>query len=183
MFGESIDGKLRIKLQHEPIPSHFGNHTRRCNAEAQPVATDERCLFDGKGAHGEPIDEHMLRLHRQPRDCAAHPLVSRPQDVESVDFSSIDDRKAPDDGGVRSQFLVKHIPLPMSELFRVVQNRMCEAQRKDHRRRNYRPSEWTTPRLIDPCDQTQTPRTKAVFVREAANLLSCPHDEGRCESD
>ena len=167
---EFIDGILLVERQHQPVARHLGDHARRRNAETQAVAPYERRVRHRKRAHRQSIDEHMPRLRRESQHGAAHSLVSRAEDVSAVDFLRFDDGQTPHDRAVCREFLVKRIALFVSELFRIVQDRMREAIRQNHRCRHHRPRERPPPGFIHSCDETQTSRTKIIFVREAANL-------------
>ena len=167
---EFIDGILLVERQHQPVARYLGDHTRRGNAETQSIAPHERRLLHRKRAHRQTVDEHMLRLRRQSHHGPAHSLVSRAEDVNAVDFLRLHDGKTPHDRAVRREFREKRIALPVRELLRIVQHRVREAIRQNHRRRHHRPRERTAPRFIHACDKTQTSRTKIIFVREAANL-------------
>ncbi len=59
VFCESVGGIFFIECQHEPVAGDFGNHACGCNAETEAIAADQRRLFDGKWAHGQPVNEDV----------------------------------------------------------------------------------------------------------------------------
>ena len=155
-------------LQHDPIARDLRDDARRGDAEAQRVATDEGGLLDRKWAHGEAINEHMLRLRSELRDGAAHRLVRRAEDVQPIDLVALDDRVRPADVAARRDFRENRIAPALGELLRVVQQIVPESRRQNHRRRDDRPRERAAPGLIHARHKKQTSRTKKFLMREAA---------------
>lgn len=170
MLCKSIDGIFFIECQHEPVARDFGNDARRGNAETQAVAAHKRGLLDGERLHRKPVNQDMLGLLRQPRNCTAHSFVRGTEDIQPVDFVGFYDREVPQDRGVCGEFFKKHIAFSMCEPFGVRQNRVRIVGRQNHRRSDYRSGERSPARFIDSRYKTQTPLTKIIFMSEAANL-------------
>ena len=166
--GKIVTGKFCIVLHHDPVARDFRNDARGGDAETERVARNERGLRDRKWAHGQSVNEHMLRLRIELRDCAAHGLVRRAEDVDAIDFRDIHNGERKPDLRVRGDFHEEQFPCRGGELLGVVQRSVPESLRQNHRRRDDRPGERTAPGLIHPGHKTQTSRTKLVFMREVA---------------
>lgn len=171
MSGKIVAGKFRIVLHHDSIARDFRNDARGGDAETERVARDERGLRQREWAHGKAINEHMLRLRIELRDCAAHGLVRRAEDVDAIDFRDIHHGERKADLRVRGDFPEEQFSCRGGELLRVVQQSVPESLRQNHRCRDDRPGERTAPGLIHPGHKTQTSRTKLVFMREVAGHL------------
>ena len=78
----------------------------------QRVAADERGLRDGKRAHRQAVDEHVIRRRGQRRHRAAHRFVRGAQDIQAVDLLDLDDRHRPGDFACAGEFRVKPLALP-----------------------------------------------------------------------
>lgn len=167
---ELIAGKLCIQREHQPVAGDFGNHARRSDAETETVATNKGSLRNRKRLNRQPIDQDVVWLRRQASDCTAHPFVGRSEYIQPVDFPRLHDGKTPENRRVVCEFIKQNVTLAGCEFFGVREDSVAVSDWKDNSRRNDWSGKRAAPCFIDSRNKTQTPRTKLVFVREAANL-------------
>lgn len=148
-----VAGMARIHFDHDAITRDLCDDAGRGDAEAQPIAADERGLRIRKWAHRPAVDEHVTRREPKQGDGAAHRFVSGLQDVEPIDILAPDDGHRPHHVGTACECAVKIFPLRWREFLRVVEHLVAEARWQDHRRRHHRPSERAAARFINAGDE------------------------------
>ena len=129
MPGKFIARVLRVPTDHEAVARNFGEHAGRGDAEAEPVAADERGQGMGKGADGPTVDEHMLRRDGKGGDGAAHRFVGGLENVDPVDLGAFHYGERPENRGVSGELVVESLARADGEFFRVVELRVVKLRR------------------------------------------------------
>ncbi len=62
MLRKFVAGVLRVHFHHDAVASDFGDDARGGDAEAARVAADQGGVFDREWAHGQAVDERVIRL-------------------------------------------------------------------------------------------------------------------------
>ena len=165
---KSVGRPARLHCDHEAVARDLRDDARGGDAEAEPVAADERGLRHGEGEHGQAVDQGVVRRGGQCGESAAHRLVGGAEDIQPVDFLGLDYRASPADFAVAGDLGVKPLTGSLGKFFRVIEFAMAKALREHDRCRHYRPSEWPTPGLINSHDPHPALPTQGAFVSEAA---------------
>ncbi len=138
VLAKAIFRKARAEFSHDRIACNFCDHARGCDAEAKAIAIDNSGLSQWKRKHRQAIDERMIGQRRERRDRGSHRFVGGAQNVDLIDFESIDNADGPEDLGVIDQVMINFFAQLRRELFRVVQLPMAEFLGENHRGRNNR---------------------------------------------
>src|SRR5947199_1875898 len=88
--GVVIPDVLRITLRqprHQQITRDFGEDRRASDAEAATIASHDRGVRDRQRTHRASVDDDVVRLDAQARECALHCQHARLIDVDCVDLS------------------------------------------------------------------------------------------------
>jgi hypothetical protein len=72
---ECVLGILGVESEHEAVSGDLGKNTGGRDAEAQAVAANQGGLGLGEGAHGEPVDEHVVGFREKLGDGPPHRFV------------------------------------------------------------------------------------------------------------
>ena len=165
---KSVGGIARLHFDHEAVARDLRDDARGGDAEAEPVAADERGLRHGEGEHGQAVDQGVIGCEDQRGESAAHRFVRGVEDVQPVDFLGLDHSESPADFAVAGDLGVKPFAGSLGKFFRVVEIAMAESLREHDRRRDHRAGERAAPRLINSGDAHPTLPTQGAFVFEAA---------------
>ena len=90
VMGKAVTGMATLQLVHDPVARDLGDDAGGGNAEAERVAIDEGRLHNGKTAHGQAVDEHVIGLRREQGGRALHGDVRGAEDVDAVDLPVLD---------------------------------------------------------------------------------------------
>jgi hypothetical protein len=158
----------RVHLHHDPVARHLGDHAGRGDAEAQSIAADQRGLWEGEWQHGQAVDQGMVGRERKRGDGAAHCFVARAQNVQAVDFLSLDYGRGPSDLAVGGDFRKKLLTLSRGQLLGVIEFPVTKVIWQQHGGGYDRACERAAPRLVDPHDSRPAGLSQRAFVPEAA---------------
>lgn len=87
VLAETILGKLRTKVTHDPIARDLGDHASGSNAQADAIAIDNCCLRKRKRNDRQTVNQNVLRRFEQRFNGEPHRTVTRSQDVDPVDLN------------------------------------------------------------------------------------------------
>ena len=138
VLAEAIFRKARAEFSHDRIARNFCDHARGCDAEAETIAIDDGGLRQWKRKHRQAIYERMIGQRRERCDRGSHRFVSGAQNVDLIDFETIDNADCPEGLGVIDQLMINLFAQLRRELFRVVQLPMAEFLGENYRGRNNR---------------------------------------------
>ena len=120
MLAETIFGKMTAEVTHHCVPRHFRDHTRGSDSKAEAIAIDDGGLRKRKWNHWQAIDQYVIRRNRERRDCGAHCLVCRAQNIDPINLDGIDNANRPAEFGISNQVVINSFAYFWRELFGVV---------------------------------------------------------------
>ena len=156
-------GKLPVQFAHDPIPGDFGDDAGRRDGKRETVSFHDGVMGKRKIPDGESIDQAVVRLGEKGFRGPAHRQMSRPQDVELVDFPAVRSGHSPDDLWVSSQLFVKKIALPSTDFFGIVESGTGKTAGQNDCRRSYGAGERPPARFIHACDPLKATGEKSGF--------------------
>lgn len=150
MLAEFVARIPRIHLDHDAVARDFGEDAGGGDAEAEPVATHQRRLWNGEGANRETVDQHVIGYGGERGDGATHRFVGRTQDIQPVDLLALDDGERPKNRFVAGDFSKESVAFAGGESLGVVQLRVMKAFRQHDCCRDDWSSERASASFIDP---------------------------------
>lgn len=94
---ETVAGIRGFHLHHDAVAGDLRDHARGGDAVAARIASDQCGVREWKWADRPAIDEHVRRRQRQSERSLPHCLVSRAQNIESIDIGMLNDGDGPAD--------------------------------------------------------------------------------------
>jgi len=94
---ETILGKLRAEVTHDPVARHLGDHAGGGDRQTVAIAINDRGLWERKWENGQPVDQHVLRRQDEGRERDPHCFMRCAQNVDSIDLEMIDNADRPCD--------------------------------------------------------------------------------------
>ena len=156
VLAEAIFREFFAEVAHNPIARHLRDDAGGSDAHTQAIALDDRGLRKRERENRQPIDEDVFGLSNERRNCRAHCLVRRAQNIDPVDLDGINDADCPSDRRIADELVINFLTQLGRELFGIVEFAPSKFFRKDHRRRDHRPGESTAPHFIYSGDASDT---------------------------
>ena len=75
---ETIFGKLRAEVTHDPITRDFGDHARGRDGQTVTIAVDDGGLREWKWENRKTIDQNMIWRRGESRKRDPHRFMRRP---------------------------------------------------------------------------------------------------------
>ena len=97
---ETIFGKLRAEVTHDPIARHFRDHARGRDGQTVAITFDDCRLRTGEWKNGKTVNKDVFGRDRECCQRDPHGIVRCTQDVDAIDFQMIDHPDAPRDFAV-----------------------------------------------------------------------------------
>ena len=171
VLAEAIFRETRAEVAHNRVARDLRDHARGRDAQAVAVAVDDGGLGKREGENRQAIDEDMLRLQGEARNCDSHRLVGRAQNIYQVDLDGVDYPNRPCDFVLRDQIVVNLFAFLREKLLRIVQLFVPEFLGKD----NCRGYDWTGERaaagFVDAGNGRDTKGAEFSFMPESATAI------------
>ena len=106
VLAETILGKLRTKVTHDPVSRDLRDHACGGDAQADAIAVDNCCLRKRKWNDWQTVNQNVLWRFEQRFNREPHRDVTGAQDVNPVDLNRIDNADGPPDFGIRNQLTI-----------------------------------------------------------------------------
>ena len=97
---ETIFGKLRAEVTHDPVARHFRDHARGRDGQTVAIAVDDCRLRTWEWKNGKTVNKDVFGRDRERRKRDPHGFVRCTQNVDSIDFQMIDHPDTPRDFAV-----------------------------------------------------------------------------------
>ena len=97
---ETIFGKLRAKVTHDPIARHFRDDTGGRDRQTVAITVDDRSLWKRERKHRQSIDQNMLWRKGERGERNPHRFMRGAQNIDPIDLEMIDNPNAPRDVAV-----------------------------------------------------------------------------------
>src|SRR5690625_1787298 len=82
-----ITGITGGEAAHDPVTGDLRDDRGTGDRMDLCISTDDRCLTLPKCRDGQPIDEEVVGLDREPPDSSLHRKMCRPQDIQLIDLA------------------------------------------------------------------------------------------------
>ena len=131
--------------------------------------------------HRQAVYQAMIGAWVQGLHGAAHRQVTRPQDVEPIDFLTRGGGHGPHHRWILGQEIIKPLAFGRAEFLGIIQAGAFITRRQHHRRRRHRPGQGPPARLIHARDPLHTAGLKRAFEgqvghgSELVEALACRH--------
>ena len=146
----AVLGVLFGELLHQAVALGFGQDGGGGDAGVGRVAFDDAAVRDVvPAAEAVAVYQQQVGAGGESGDALLHRFHRGPEDVDPVDAFGPDVGDGPGDGSVLD-ILAHGLPLPLGELFRVVEQRVEVIRRQDDSGGRYRPGQTPSAGFVGP---------------------------------